>query len=410
MRSPFFLFLCMLFAIEAVGLHSENAALKAAPDSPARKKSICLNMIVKNESHVIERCFTSVLPFIDYWVIVDTGSTDGTQELIRKFMKEKNIPGELYERPWVNFGHNREEALVLAKDKCDYLMFMDADDILTYPKDYQLPELIYDIYLIEGVAKEMKYHLLTIVKASLNWHWHDPIHEYLGADDAKVAAILPKIQYVYMHDGARSKDPLHVQKDIEILKDCLAKSPNNPRYLFCLGQAYRSLGEKEQSLMYFKKRTEVEGGPDETYWAMLQVALLLEEKGEEAKIVDDAFQKAYEFRPSRHEVIYYIAQRARERGENQKAYEMASRGVELPLTLDTSNAECHAYDATFFEYAYNAYLLGRYQDCLKGTKHVLQSNQLPARFLEITKQIHKDSLEKLREQRVLKILDQYSNS
>ena len=78
-------------------------------------QTICLNMIVKDEKDVICRCLASVKPVIDYWVIVDTGSSDGTQEIIRAFMKE--IPGELHERPWINFGHNRNEALELAKGK-----------------------------------------------------------------------------------------------------------------------------------------------------------------------------------------------------------------------------------------------------------------------------------------------------
>ena len=63
-------------------------------------KTICLNMIVKNESKVIQRCLESVKGTIDYWVIVDTGSTDGTQQLIKECLKD--IPGELHERPWVD--------------------------------------------------------------------------------------------------------------------------------------------------------------------------------------------------------------------------------------------------------------------------------------------------------------------
>src|SRR5215475_3170087 len=87
---------------------------------------ICLNMIVKNERHVIQRALASVKPFIDYWVIVDTGSFDETKELIRDSLKD--IPGELHERPWKNFGHNRSEALSLARGKADYILFLDADD------------------------------------------------------------------------------------------------------------------------------------------------------------------------------------------------------------------------------------------------------------------------------------------
>src|ERR1700722_17972902 len=88
--------------------------LSHAKERPFEEK-ICLNMIVKNESKVIQRCLDSVKPHIDYWVIVDTGSTDGTQEIIKKHMK--GIPGKLYERPWKNFGESRSEAFDLAKGK-----------------------------------------------------------------------------------------------------------------------------------------------------------------------------------------------------------------------------------------------------------------------------------------------------
>ena len=95
---------------------------------------ICLNMIVKNESPVIERCLASVKPWIGHWVIVDTGSTDGTQELVRKAMA--GVPGELHERPWRNVGHNRNEALDLARAHGDYVLFIDADEQLQVPPDF----------------------------------------------------------------------------------------------------------------------------------------------------------------------------------------------------------------------------------------------------------------------------------
>ena len=50
---------------------------------------ICLNMIVKDESQVIERCLRSVKPFIHAWAISDTGSTDGTQDIIRRVMADE---------------------------------------------------------------------------------------------------------------------------------------------------------------------------------------------------------------------------------------------------------------------------------------------------------------------------------
>ena len=79
--------------------------------------TVCLSMIVKNETKILHECLDSIHAHIDYWVIVDTGSTDGTQEYIKKYFEEKGIPGELHERPWVGFGHNRSEALDLCVGK-----------------------------------------------------------------------------------------------------------------------------------------------------------------------------------------------------------------------------------------------------------------------------------------------------
>ena len=111
------------------------------------KTTVCLNMIVKNEIKAIKRCLASVKSLIDYWVIVDTGSDDGTQQAIGEYMK--GIPGQLYERPWIHFAHNRNEALALAKNKGDYLLFIDADDWLQISDEFRLPKLSKDYYAIE---------------------------------------------------------------------------------------------------------------------------------------------------------------------------------------------------------------------------------------------------------------------
>ena len=82
------------------------------------------------------RCSTSVAPYITSWVIVDTGSDDGTQDVIRSHMASLGIPGELHERPWRNFGHNRSEALTLAQGHGDYIWVMDADDTVVGTPDF----------------------------------------------------------------------------------------------------------------------------------------------------------------------------------------------------------------------------------------------------------------------------------
>ena len=75
------------------------------------RTNICLSMIVKNEVKVLPRLFRSLHDYIDYYVIVDTGSTDDTITLIKREMSGYGIEREVHERPWVNFGVNRQQAL-----------------------------------------------------------------------------------------------------------------------------------------------------------------------------------------------------------------------------------------------------------------------------------------------------------
>src|SRR5271154_6929613 len=111
------------------------------------KATICLNMIVKDEAPVIRRCLDSVRPFIDHWVIVDTGSSDGTQDIIRNHLKD--LPGELIERPWVDFAHNRSEALAAARNKANYVLVIDADETLEADPGFAMPPLDLEPYNLE---------------------------------------------------------------------------------------------------------------------------------------------------------------------------------------------------------------------------------------------------------------------
>ena len=147
-------------------------------------KTVCLNMIVKDEHQVILRCLASVKTFIDYWVIVDTGSTDGTQELIRNFMKD--IPGELFERPWVNFAHNRNEALILAQGKDDYLLIIDADEKIVEIEPLNKSEWDKDCYLLEAQNTDgTAFYRPNFIRNNSTWRWTDVIHEYLISSKRK---------------------------------------------------------------------------------------------------------------------------------------------------------------------------------------------------------------------------------
>ena len=135
------------------------------------KKTICLNMIVKNESRVIRRCFDLVKRIIDFWIIVDTGSTDGSQEIIAEFVRE--VPGALYEQPFVDFATNRNNALDLAQTRADYVLLLDADECLFLSEIDPLPLLDRDYYVVEKRHGNCLSQKTILVRSKLDWKWEE---------------------------------------------------------------------------------------------------------------------------------------------------------------------------------------------------------------------------------------------
>lgn len=342
------------------------------------EKSVCLNMIVKNESQVIERCLTSVLPLIDTWVIVDTGSTDGTQEVIRNFMKAKGVPGELHERPWVNFSHNRNEAMSLAKNRADYLFFIDADEYIVYKPDFTLPALDKDYYYVTLTCPGAKWSKIQLISTKLDWSFVGVLHEVLCPLSSYSYATLEKMVNIYTTEGARSKDPQKYQKDAKILETALLEEPNNARYVFYLARSYENGGDLESALKNFQKRAEMGGWDEEVFWSLLQVGMLQEKLNKEEATVVQSYNKAFQYRRSRLEPLYRLAHYYRDKGNFEVAYAVAKIGTTVPETKDLLLVDQWMYDyGIALELSVAAYWIGKYEECQKISLEILQQKELP---------------------------------
>ena len=142
------------------------------------KITICLNMIVKNESKIITRLFDSVLPIIDTYCICDTGSTDDTKKVITDYFDEKKIAGTIFDCSFHNFGYNRTVALYEAKNTATYLLLIDADMKLDIKSDFNKQNLTADVYSIQQGSNTFKYFNTRLVKSSLDIKCVGPTHEY----------------------------------------------------------------------------------------------------------------------------------------------------------------------------------------------------------------------------------------
>jgi glycosyltransferase involved in cell wall biosynthesis len=130
-------------------------------------------MIVKNESSNIEDCLKSVSSFINYYIIADTGSTDNTKEIIKKFFDSKGIPGEILDHPWEDFGTNRSKVLAHCHGKTKWAIMIDADDYIEGDLPVNSFDNTLDGYLVKlGRGCNIWYRSQIFNLAKKKW-WYD---------------------------------------------------------------------------------------------------------------------------------------------------------------------------------------------------------------------------------------------
>jgi len=339
---------------------------------------ICLSMIVKNEAAVIERCLRSARPFIHSWAISDTGSTDGTQDLVRRALAD--LPGELIERPWVDFSTNRNEALELARRHGDYALIIDADEVFEADAGFAWPALGAPGYLLELIYGDLRYRRIALPRLDGRWEWRGVLHEALNSPDAAAAQYLPGLRIRVFSDGARSQLSLQEKfsRDAEVLRKALRGEPGNARYAFYLAQSLRDCGQTAEALAAYEARVAMGGWAEEVYFSKLQVGVLKERLGAPAADVMYAYAQAYDFRPSRAEAPCELARYCRLHARYVLARDFARIAAATPLPADVLFIDRGVYDwRSRDELSIALYYCNEREASAKFCRELLADSRLP---------------------------------
>ena len=244
------------------------------------KHTICLNMIVKNESHIIIKTLENLCNYIQfsYWVISDTGSTDNTKELITDFFKNKQIDGEIVEHEWLDFGYNRTKALECAYNKTDLLFIFDADDEIV--GEFVLPD-VYDCDLYKcKFGVDFVYYRPLLINNRKKWGFKGVLHEYLvNIDETRGGKnIEGNYHLVSGRSGNRSKNPNKYRDDAIILKkahfdESLKDYGLSCRYAFYCAQSYKDAGSDymDDAIEWYKKCLTLNMWDQEKYHSCLSI-------------------------------------------------------------------------------------------------------------------------------------------
>lgn len=345
-------------------------------------------MIVRDETAVLERLFESIHPVIDAFVIVDTGSTDGTPELIESLAHRHGIPGEVHFRDWVDFGTNRQQALELASlsERGDWLLFMDADDELAQSDPQWFRQLQPgQSYSLEKRHDGMHYALHNLIWwRGRTWRWQGVVHEALTATPTLTGVKRITGAWIIHHtgQGARSQGVSLAEKyrrDALRLEQALAGNPDDARARFYLAQSWRDAGEPEKALENYAKRTQMGGWAEEQYVAWFEQIRLMIELNQDHRAIMETGLTAFAHRPWRAEVPWLLARHCRSTQKYADGYLFAAAARDLPLPADDILfVRKDVYDWRLLdEYAICAYWIGRHQESAAAGKRLLKQARYP---------------------------------
>jgi glycosyltransferase involved in cell wall biosynthesis len=361
----------------------------ARPIVKSRQQKICLAMLARNRAPLIARSLASVRPLIDHWVVVDAGSTDGTPSIVRNVLRD--IPGELHDRPWVDFGHNRTEALRLAREHGDYTLVIDAGEVLEFPPGFRMPHLHADSYVIEN-GDAHRPSSPQLVRSALPWRYEGVLHEFLSCSrEPDGARVLPHERSQKRltgarlragEDGAQQPNPGsgHYRREVALLEQALAAETDPflvARYKFCLAQARLDAGDKQQALAAYRERAALGFGDQEVFVCLYRAAGIEADLGYEDEAVIASYLQAHEARKDRAEPLYAAACFCRLKERYQQGFDLAKRGLAIRRPDNALFAEDWIYEYGLLdEYAINAYWTGRYEESLKACRKILGAARL----------------------------------
>jgi glycosyltransferase involved in cell wall biosynthesis len=291
---------------------------------------LALNFICKDESHVIGKMLESCKTITDLIVVNDTGSTDGTQDIIRKFGEDNNIPTYVFERPFDDFEKSRTHAMEKLRDVVKELgwdpnkvhgYWFDCDETLIIDPKFSKDQFVNDLYMINTFIGQMKYTRNTFFKVSKPFRWYGPIHEFIVCDEQNITSGLAENIHVDVKMTGASWQgdiPTKYKNHAFVLEKYIDANRQDPRWIFYTAQSYHDSAsipdnreENEErlrrALKYYKERVNrTDGYAEEIYYSQFRIGTIMRSLEEPWNLTHQELLKAYNMDPSRGESIKII--------------------------------------------------------------------------------------------------------
>eukprot|EP00742_Colponemidia_sp_Colp-10_P009172 GILJ01009981.1.p1 GENE.GILJ01009981.1~~GILJ01009981.1.p1 ORF type:complete len:519 (+),score=53.94 GILJ01009981.1:80-1636(+) len=278
-------------------------------------------MIVKNEAGSIRETVESVRPWVDMYSILDTGSSDGTPDLIRKYFGA--VPGKVHTGQFVDFGTTRNEALRLAGNEAIFNFMLSGDESLHHGESFRKfldARRIYngkigpsdEAFNIRVHYSHDVYDSTRVARTDSDWRYVGVTHEYMASARGNVGKVrIPEAYVLHNLTGQDwKKKKQRWEKDRELLEREKLMEPNNTRTAFYLAQTYECLHMYDLAFKEYQRRVDLKGWREEMFEAMMRRGRVGQHLGTPWPDIQQMWLDAFAFlQGERAEPLYFVAER-----------------------------------------------------------------------------------------------------
>jgi tetratricopeptide (TPR) repeat protein len=302
--------------------------------------------MVKDAGDDFRQVLRDNIPFIDHWTILDTGSTDNTVSIIKEELGD--IPGQLYQEPFINFRDSRNRLLELAGTKFAFNIMLDdtyvlngrVREFLTYARaddEFQSlsifiknPDVLYSSNRITKPERHLKYIYTIHEIIQKNYNGCMPL-EYGFIEDHNSP-------YMSQRTIARK------YKDLELLFEEIKKNPEDARLYYYTAETYLCLEKWQEAIEYYELRVKMDasGFREETQDSLYKIAVIAHinlgpSYGYTWEKCQQLYMNCYEYDPNKPEAPFMIGKTLVEMGHKHSAYLYLKRAFEVRDTYNTMN-------------------------------------------------------------------------
>lgn len=345
---------------------------------------LALVMMVKDEAKSLRAAFESVRGICDRALVLDTGSSDGTQALARALFREV-LPGELVEEPFVDFATSRNRSLELASGKSVFALLLSGDEVLVDGamlratcerlRDQDGPA--HGAYHLPLEMGGVRFDSARLVRLAHGWRYVGAVHEVLCKPGLPPPSI--RIEGCAIRHDLVGRDPDRKRRgwlrDLELLRAQRTRDPSDARTAFYLAQTLEDLGRFEEALPAYAERVALGGWREEVYEAKYRMARLAERLGRPWPEVQERYLDAFSFAPHRAEPLAALALHHQQEGNHALAFLFGQRALQLPYPAqDTLFVQRDVYSHLAAEIVgASAWYIGEYAAGVAALKRALEA-------------------------------------